>query len=164
MKSFSCVIRCLDTDVSSSVSKRLGMPMRSAGKRWICQLGSFLLFEHFSFFSICDFDSRLQQKTSGGSNRLGLTLWASERRHSEQQPEWFFYLLTSVIPRDKTCCELRRVERILPRCRPMKATFSPTDERRSNHKFNSNLIFYNLRFEPFFMSCRYNRTYLTMSQ
>lgn len=51
MKSFSCVTRCLDTDVSSSVSKRLRMPMRSAEKRWICQLGSFLLFEHFSFFS-----------------------------------------------------------------------------------------------------------------
>lgn len=124
----------------------------------------FCLSTFLSFLSICDFDSRLQQKTSGGSNRLGLTLRASEPRHSEQQPEWFFYLLTSVIPRDKTCCELRQAERILPRCRPMKATFSPTDERRSNHKFNSNLIFYNLRFEPFFMSCRYNRTYLTMSQ
>lgn len=118
----------------------------------------------FLFFLFATLTAAFNKRHQGA--QIDLTLWASERRHSEQQPEWFFYLLTSVIPRDKTCCELRpRAERILPpRCQPIKATFSPTDETRSNHKFNSNLIFYNLRFEPFFMSCRYNRTFLTTSQ
>lgn len=151
MKSFSCVIRCLDTDVSSSVSTRPRMPMRSAGKRWICQLGSFFCLSTFlSFLSVCDFDSSLQQKTSGGSSRpyavslRASSLWAAagviflsaDVRHTE----------------GKTCCELRpRAERILPpRCQPITATFSPTDETRSNHKFNSNLIFLQFKIWAFF--------------
>lgn len=121
----------------------------------------FCLSTFLSFLSICDFDSRLQQMTSGGSNRLGLTLRASERRHSEQQPEWFFYLLTSVIPRDKTCCELRGFYLGVDQ---WKQHLVPQMREDCCCKFNSNLIFYYLRFEPFFMSCRYNRTYLTMSQ
>lgn len=126
----------------------------------------FFLFEHFSFFSFC---LRLWQQPSTKDIRgLKSTLRCEPQSVvtlSSSRSDFFICWRPSyrgTKPAASSDHELRGF--YLLGVNQSQQHLVP--QTRQDPTISSTVIwfFYNLRFEPFFVSCRYNRTFLTTSQ